>query len=82
MNQSLHLSGSGPSTLHTHWTVARRPNPLFTGREDVLHELGTVIDRALAAMPHHEQSQIVVSGMGGQGKSELCLQLAHRFRQK
>lgn len=67
---------------HTHWVVSRAANPWFTGREDVVQELGTVIDSALTAGPPEKQCQIVVSGIGGQGKSELCLQLAHRFRQR
>lgn len=70
------------SLEHAYWVVNRAANPWFTGREDVLQELGTVIDSALAAVPSEKQCQIVVSGIGGQGKSELCLQLAHRFRQR
>ena len=65
-----------------HWTVSRSANPLFTGREDVLQELGAILSRAVVNPPHQVQCRIVVLGMGGQGKSEICLQLAHRFRQK
>lgn len=68
--------------MHTHWTVRRAPNPLFTGREDVLHDLTSIISDALTTPPFQDQCRIVVTGMGGQGKSEICLQLAHLFRQK
>ena len=68
--------------MHTHWTVSRAPNGLFTGREDALHHLTSTIHDAVAHPPFQDQCRIVVTGMGGQGKSEICLQLAHRFRQK
>ena len=67
-------------SAHTQWTVNRAPNPLFTGREDVLFELESIIHDALANAPLKVQCRIVLSGVGGQGKSEICLQLAHRFR--
>jgi hypothetical protein len=57
----------------------RPPNPLFTGREDILQELGAISSNT-AITPYQEQCRIVISEMGGQGKSEICLQLAHRLR--
>lgn len=74
------IEPTGPK--HVHWVVSRSANTWFTGREDVLQELGAVIDGALAGAPSEQQCQIVLSGMGGQGKSELCLQIANRFRQR
>lgn len=79
---SLTLLDATQCTMHIHWTVARTPNPLFMGREDVLHGLGAIISNAVTNPAHQDQCRIVVLGMGGQGKSEICLQLAHRFRPK
>ncbi|EXJ80944.1 hypothetical protein A1O3_07232 [Capronia epimyces CBS 606.96] len=63
-----------------HWIVARSPNTLFTGREDILRELETTVLGAVADPLRQDRCSIVVFGMGGQGKSEICLQLAHRVR--
>ena len=69
---------------NTQWIVPRSSNTLFTGREDVLHYLEkTVYDAvqpALFADQRREQCRIVITGLGGQGKSEISLQLAHRVR--
>ena len=70
------------ASVHTHWTVPRTANPLFTGREDLLEELGAIISSTISTPPHQEQCRIVISGLGGQGKSEICLQLARHFRPK
>jgi len=64
-----------------HWTVARPRNTLFTGRNDILRELETIVLDAVKNPSRQDLCWIVISGMGGQGKSEICLQLAHRVRQ-
>ncbi|KAL8706420.1 MAG: hypothetical protein Q9225_007959, partial [Loekoesia sp. 1 TL-2023] len=76
-------TNSGPSsqTGNIHWTVNRPTNTLFTGRDDILDELEATIRNAVKNTSRPEQCSIVISGMGGQGKSEICLQLAHRVRQ-
>ncbi|OQU96555.1 Tetratricopeptide repeat-containing protein isoform 1 [Cladophialophora immunda] len=67
-------------TNPVHWTVTRSPNTLFVGRNDLLDELGTIVREAVKNPVPQTQCRIVISGIGGQGKSELCLQLAHRAR--
>lgn len=76
------MPGSLPSVapIHVHWTVTRSPNSLFTGREDILRDLGAAVREAVNNCTGHVQCRIVITGMGGQGKSEMCLQLAHRLR--
>lgn len=76
------MPGLHPQTGNVHWTVNRSPNNLFTGRNDILCELETMIRNRLRDSSRIDQCSIVISGMGGQGKSELCLQLAHRVRQR
>ena len=64
--------------------MPRRSNTLFTGRKDVLHYLEKTIYDAVQpgvfADQRREQCRIVITGQGGQGKSEISLQLAHRVR--
>jgi hypothetical protein len=73
------LGASEPLT-HVHWMVTRHANSLFTGREDLLLELDGIIRDAIENPLNRTQYRIVLSGMGGQGKSEICLQLAHNLR--
>ena len=61
--------------------VTRPTNPLFTGRQNLLQELVSVVQETIKGLLVQIQCRIVISGMGGQGKSEICLQLAHRLRQ-
>ncbi|KAL8973869.1 MAG: hypothetical protein Q9197_001887 [Variospora fuerteventurae] len=69
------------TTSHMHWTVYRSRNPLFTGRDDTLCQLEATVRDAVNGSSYRGQCSIVISGMGGQGKSEICLQLAYRVRQ-
>jgi hypothetical protein len=77
----LTLLGSSAQPVHVHWTVTRPTNTLFTGRDDILQDLEDIISDAVKNPPDQTQCRIVIAGMGGQGKSEICLQLAHRLRQ-
>ena len=63
-----------------HWTVPRSVNPLFTGRGDLLSKLEGILGDAVSSPSHQGTCCVVISGVGGQGKSEICLQLAHRLR--
>lgn len=69
-----------PPNANDHWAVTRLTNPIFTGRGEILLELEAVIRNASIRYSQPQQCRIVISGMGGQGKSEICLQLAHRVR--
>uniref|UniRef100_A0A093V351 Regulatory protein AfsR n=1 Tax=Talaromyces marneffei PM1 TaxID=1077442 RepID=A0A093V351_TALMA len=74
-------SGSKTVTNPVHWTVTRHPNRLFTGRGDNIRELEDIVRNAVKISPLKDQCCIVISGVGGQGKSEICLQLVNRVRQ-
>lgn len=67
-------------STHTHWLVPRSANPVFTGRTDLLQELDDLIHGELKTQSGAKPCRVVVSGIGGQGKSELSLQLALRLR--
>ncbi|KAK5069263.1 hypothetical protein LTR64_008443 [Lithohypha guttulata] len=70
------------TTAHpnVHWMVPRTANPLFTGRQELLQELEDTARDAVYCPWDRDQCRIVISGMGEQGKSEVCLQLARRLR--
>ena len=48
-------------------------NPVFTGRDDVLAEVGRCLVREPVAV-------VAVRGLGGMGKSQVALEYAHRMR--
>ena len=49
------------------------PNPVFTGRDDMLAEIGRRLDGGPVAV-------VAVRGLGGMGKSQVALEYAHRMR--
>ncbi|CRG88256.1 Nephrocystin-3 [Talaromyces islandicus] len=73
--------GSNPPIYPVHWTVTRSANPIFTGRNAILNELESIVCDAVKGSSPQNQCWIVLCGMGGQGKSEICLQLVNRVRQ-
>ncbi|XTI93984.1 P-loop containing nucleoside triphosphate hydrolase protein [Cenococcum geophilum] len=61
-----------------HWCIPRPVNALFIGRTDVLER----IERAITRKENDQkQRRFVITGIGGQGKSELCLRIADRMRE-
>lgn len=62
---------------NVHWKVPRRPNTLFTGRTELLA-------RIKDAMQGDSQRDGVfaITGLGGLGKSEVCLKIANEMRQE
>jgi Tfp pilus assembly protein PilF len=48
-------------------------NPVFTGRDDMLAEVGRRLDSGPVAV-------VAVRGLGGMGKSQVALEYAHRMR--
>lgn len=68
---------------NVHWFIPRVVNPLFTGREDI----GNRLQNALCPDGHSKpgasyQRRCVIIGLGGTGKSEVCLKFAYAHRQK
>jgi tetratricopeptide (TPR) repeat protein len=63
---------------NVHWIVPRPLNNLFTGRSDVLLRM----EKALYGDHIDKQKRFVITGMGGQGKSEICLKFASQAREK
>ncbi|PVH91622.1 hypothetical protein DM02DRAFT_677987 [Periconia macrospinosa] len=62
-------------TRNVHWKVPRRTNTLFTGRRDVLGRIKNAIQDDL-----QQDGVFVITGLGGLGKSEICLKIANEMR--
>src|SRR6266516_1736392 len=73
----------GTSDSHTStppppiWNVPHRRNPFFTGREDILIHLYTVLRSSKAAVLTQAQA---ISGLGGIGKTQVAVEYAYRYR--
>ncbi|EXJ60464.1 hypothetical protein A1O7_04617 [Cladophialophora yegresii CBS 114405] len=74
------LRGTGSPSGNVHWAVPRSPNTLFTGRKDILDKLERIVRSTVRHAPGSNQCRVVIAGLGGQGKSEISLQLAQRVR--
>ena len=79
---SASLSGlRGPSkdtSANVFWLVPRIVNNLFTGRTETLTKIMNAISSGHCRL---RQQRFIITGMGGQGKSEVCLQIANKVRQ-
>jgi Mrp family chromosome partitioning ATPase len=78
---ALTATDSSQTVTNMHWAVTRSVNSLFTGRTDELNQIENAIRRSLADTNVKLQKRYVITGMGGQGKSELCLNIANSMRQ-
>jgi ABC-type dipeptide/oligopeptide/nickel transport system ATPase subunit len=65
---------------NVHWTVKRSMNNLFVGRDVILTTIEESLRRTYQDVNTIRQQRFVITGIGGQGKSEICLQLVYRVR--
>ncbi len=59
------------------WNVPYRRNPFFTGREEILVHLYTVLRSSKAVALTQAQA---ISGLGGIGKTQIAVEYAYRYR--
>jgi hypothetical protein len=64
---------------NVHWMVPRTINSLFTGRSDLLLRIQNAIRCNKTSSPS-KQKRFVITGLAGQGKSEICLQVASQIQ--
>lgn len=60
------------------WHVPSRRNPFFTGREETLVYLHTMLTKNKTAALTQAQA---ISGLGGIGKTQIALEYAYRYRE-
>ncbi|KAL9117774.1 MAG: hypothetical protein Q9187_005686 [Circinaria calcarea] len=63
-----------------HWMVPRPINELFTGRTDLLLRIRETLCNHTSSAD--KQRRFVITGLGGQGKSEICLKVASVTREE
>ncbi len=76
------LIDRGEASKNVHWLVPRAVNNLFTGRTEVLNKIKNAICSDQKTHSMKQQQRFVITGMGGQGKSEVCLKIADMVRQE
>ncbi|KAA6409764.1 MAG: kinesin light chain 1 [Lasallia pustulata] len=69
------------TSVNIHWKVPRTVNTLFTGRTKVLNTVKQALCSDSGASNVDKQKRFVITGLGGQGKSEVCLSIANITRQ-
>lgn len=67
---------------NVHWTVHRTTNSLFTGRLEVIQRVVEAFRYEDLSTGRTKQRRLVIAGVGGQGKSEVALQIATLLREK
>ena len=73
-NPDPHISSSPVQPI---WSVPYRRNPFFTGREEILAHLYTILRSNRTAALTQPQA---ISGLGGIGKTQIALEYAYRYR--
>jgi tetratricopeptide (TPR) repeat protein/transcriptional regulator with XRE-family HTH domain len=76
---------SYPSAKTSLWTVPYARNPHFTGRDDLLQQLGQLFAEAKPEQPMSIQQAALtqthaITGLGGIGKTQIAIEYAYRAR--
>ncbi|CAG8956640.1 hypothetical protein HYFRA_00011951 [Hymenoscyphus fraxineus] len=75
------IDTSTTSYRNKHWMVPLPMNDLFTGRSDLLCRIKKALYCDHTSVSD-KQKRFVITGLGGQGKSEICLKVANEMRQQ
>ncbi|KAF1937380.1 hypothetical protein EJ02DRAFT_385756, partial [Clathrospora elynae] len=64
---------------NVHWMVRHTLNSLFTGRTEVVERIQSALRKD--GSDTTKQKRVVITGIGGMGKSEVCLKVADLVRE-
>jgi signal recognition particle GTPase len=62
--------------------VPRMVNSLFTGRSEVIERIQSALRDNGLDTTKQQRVVIVITGIGGMGKSEMCLKIADLMREE
>jgi hypothetical protein len=66
---------------NVHWVVAKAETELFTGRAQLIDRMREVFHTP-EGVEVTQQTRLVITGLGGQGKSEVCIKFASLVRKE
>ena len=75
----LYESGGLEDIASVHYTIPHAANPYFTGRNEIQQQLS---DYLIFSRKDRVQQRFLLYGMGGSGKTQICLKFAQEFKQK
>ena len=73
-----HTGTNACPAQNTHWMVPRLVNSLFIGRSELVERIHNALRNNDPGTS--KQKRLVITGIGGIGKSEVCLQVADLIR--
>lgn len=69
------------NTGNIHWAIPREGNPNFTGQKELLQEMKTKLCPSISGEGQSRKCFAII-GIGGVGKSEVCLNFANTQREE
>lgn len=79
-NSSLHPVGRGRGLVNEHYNVPHHVSVLYTGRSDILEGLRKVLLPTSSNL--RSQKRAILYGMGGSGKTQVCLKFATDYGER
>ncbi|KAI4260743.1 MAG: hypothetical protein LQ352_000135 [Teloschistes flavicans] len=81
------ISYSGPTTppsrfRNKYFEVPRDPSSVFTGRDEVRERLHACYSPSGKTKIQRQQKRFVIYGLGGSGKTQVCLKFAEDYREE
>ena len=70
------------SSFNKHYHIPQNLSTIFTGREDVIQRIYEGIFHSDTDKRHMKQKRFVLYGLGGSGKTQICIKFAEEFRDK
>ncbi|KAH7370755.1 tetratricopeptide repeat domain protein [Rhexocercosporidium sp. MPI-PUGE-AT-0058] len=75
----LYESGGLADVASEHYVIPHTANPHFTGRTDIRRQLS---DCLVFSRQEEVQQRFLLYGIGGSGKTQICLKFAQEYRKK
>ncbi|KAI4221929.1 MAG: hypothetical protein L6R40_008609 [Gallowayella cf. fulva] len=79
----LHCPTTPPSRFRNkYFEVPRNPSSVFTGREEICEQLHACCSPSGKTNIQRQQKRFVIHGLGGSGKTQVCLKFAEDHREE